>query len=212
MKPPVLYTFRRCPYAIRARLALSYSQITVEIREVLLQDRPKQLYNISKKGTVPVLYVHEDLILDESIDIIFWALEQQDKDNWLFFNKDIQLNIISINDNDFKKTLDKYKYSCDKKSQAEYFIKCKKFLDTYEKTLEKYSYILSDNISLVDIALFPFVRQFAFVDKEKFLISFPFLNAWLERFLISKLFLNVMSKYETWNASKSNKKIITNFN
>ena len=110
MKYPILYSFRRCPYAMRARMALSYSGIIYEHREILLKNRPKDLYDISQKGTVPVLRIKESNILDESLDIMKWALKTSDNDNW--YKEDItnQDTFISGNDNNFKSKLDKYKY------------------------------------------------------------------------------------------------------
>ena len=108
MQNHILYTFRRCPYAIRARMAISYSNIEVELREISLKDRPKEMYEVSAKGTVPVLITKNKKIIDESLDIMIWAINQNKKQN-LIDNKN-ELELISNNDFDFKQWLDKYKY------------------------------------------------------------------------------------------------------
>ena len=94
---PVLYTFRRCPYAIRARMALAYSDITIEMKEIFLQNRPQELFDISPKGTVPVLYLNNSKIIDESLDIMQWSLTQNDPDSWIIPNLGIQLKLIKEN-------------------------------------------------------------------------------------------------------------------
>ncbi len=208
MKLPILYTFRRCPYAIRARMALYYSGINVIVREISLKNRPEDLYAISKKGTVPVLLLPNGTVIEESLEIMMWAINQSDKDNWMFFDKNIQLNIISINDTHFKKHLDDYKYNSIPSNKDELFGLCAKYLDTYEKSLDKYLYILSNNISLVDISIFPFIRQFYGVDNEKFISKYPNLNRWLKSHVSSDLFISIMKKFELWNKNTSEPKLI----
>ena len=105
---PILYTFRRCPYAIRARMALAYTDITIEIKEIFLQNRPQELFDISPKGTVPVLCLNNSKIIDESLDIMQWSLTQNDPDSWIITNLDIQLKLIKENDSEFKYWLDRY--------------------------------------------------------------------------------------------------------
>ena len=107
---PILYTFRRCPYAIRARMALAYSNITIEIKEIFLQNRPQELFDISPKGTVPVLCLNNSKIIDESLDIMQWALTQNDLENWIGPKINCQNKLIKENDSEFKYWLDRYKY------------------------------------------------------------------------------------------------------
>ena len=103
MKLPVLFSFRRCPYAMRARIAIYYSKISYEHREILLKDRPEMLYKLSAKGTVPVLCLPDGKVIDESLDIMKWAISISDPDSWFVNNKDAQLKAIELNDTDFKK-------------------------------------------------------------------------------------------------------------
>ena len=134
---PILYSFRRCPYAIRARMALSKSKITIELREISLKKRPDALYQISPKGTVPVLQLVEDTIIDESLNIMLWAINNSNCD-WLKNEREKQLEIISINDGEFKYWLDRYKYSdrFPELNRSEYQNACSKFLNTYDIMLK----------------------------------------------------------------------------
>ena len=105
---PVLYSFRRCPYAMRARMGLAYSGLSYEHREISLKDRPQSLYDISSKGTVPVLQLENGHVIDESIDIIKWALAQNDPKDWYQYQKEDQDRLVEMNDNEFKKRLDSF--------------------------------------------------------------------------------------------------------
>ena len=201
---PILYSFRRCPYAIRTRLALRYAGIQVELREVVLRDKPQHMLDISPKGEVPVLLLEDGRVIEESLDIIRWALEQNDPDDWL--QKDESLNtamreLIAFNDNEFKQHLDHYKYA-DRfpEHTAEYYRQQgEAFFEAIETRLAKTPYLFGDRISLADACLFPFVRQFAYVDKDWFDNSrYTHLQKWLEGWLNSPLFLSVMHKYDQW--------------
>jgi glutathione S-transferase len=206
-KPAILYSFRRCPYAMRARLAIAYSQVEVEIREVILKDKPTSLLAYSPKGTVPVLVTYKKQIIDESRDIMLWALQQQDSNDWLCaFQPTLQKQIASLideNDNEFKVILDKYKYAdrypeC---SEIEYRIQAESFLNQLELLLSLHKNLVSDNVSLADMAIFPFIRQFAHVDRLWFdHAPYPKLRAWLDEHLKSDLFNAVMLKYPQWAA------------
>ena len=210
MKYSILYSFRRCPYAMRARMALSYSGITYEHREILLKDRPEDLYDISKKGTVPVLRVKEGSILDESLDIMKWALKTSDNDNW--YKEDIanQDTFIFENDNNFKSKLDKYKYHIRNPELPfeEHRINVIGFLKEYDYILKLQKYLINDKISLADIAIFPFIRQCANVDLLWFKPKFPNLDKWLDHFKNSYLFKTIMTKYPIWDKENNNNKII----
>jgi glutathione S-transferase len=200
---PVIYTFRRCPYAIRARMAIYYAGIQCELREVVLKDKPSSMTTLSEKGTVPVL-LSNGQVIDESLEIIFWALSKSDPDNWLqAINPD---SLVTCCDGYFKFYLDRYKYfdRYQEQDQAFYFNSAQKFLEKLEQQLALRStgcrYLHGERMTWVDVAIFPFVRQFAFVDKSRFdQLDFPYLQSWLEDLLQSKLFLAVMNKYAQWH-------------
>ncbi len=200
-----LYSFRRCPYAMRARLAIAQSGIQCELREVVLKDKPQQLIELSPKATVPVLLTADDKLIDESIDIAFWALAQHDPDNWYQSLTSEQheqmLVLIENNDGEFKYFLDRYKYADRYPEQDERFYReqGEKTLTRLEQLLTEHDCLLRDSWTLADIALLPFIRQFAFVDKDWFDSSpYPRVRAWLEAFLESDLFRSVMKKYPQW--------------
>ena len=210
MKCPILYSYRRCPYAIRARMALAFTDVQVEIREISLKNRPEELYEVSKKGTVPVLITIDGFVVDESLKIMLWALKNNSNQRWLIddHNKDIKM----INENDvlFKKWLDRYKYHdrYPENSKEHYRKKCSDILSDYENQLNNTKYFLRDSISIADIAIFPFVRQFANVDYQWFENNYIKLTSWLEEICSSNLFIQIMKKYEIWN--DKNKNIIIN--
>ena len=198
---PILYSFRRCPYAMRARLALYYAGVKCEIREVVLRDKPPELLAISAKATVPVLLLPDGTIIEESYDILKWALEQNDPKTWSC-HIDICDQWVKENDGYFKAALNKYKYSSRHidDSSENHRKEGEKFLLKIEKILEKNKFILGDEHSIVDLAIFPFIRQFAFVDKEWFgSSSYQYLKRWLDYHLSSKSFLSIMHKYKQWN-------------
>lgn len=202
----ILYSFRRCPYAMRARLAcaLFLPANSLELREVVLKSKPQELLKISPKATVPVLYLHNEQIIDESRDIALWALEQsldEIKNRYLPFH--LQLNIeelIDENDGAFKWALDHYKYADRfEESEKHYRALGEEFLTKLECLLEKNQYLFTAEISFADIAIFPFVRQFAHVNKSWFEQSpYPKLNQWLDELLESELFKSTMEKYKPW--------------
>ncbi|MTI63220.1 glutathione S-transferase [Methylophaga sp.] len=203
---PTLYSFRRCPYAMRARLALAESGVKCELREVVLKDKPEQLLTLSPKGTVPVLVTAEGQVIDESIDIAFWALTQHDPDNWYQSlsseQHETMLALIENNDGEFKYFLDRYKYAdrYPEHSQRYYREQGEKTLTRLEQLLTENGCLLREYWTLADIALLPFIRQFAFVDKAWFDTSaYPRVQAWLADFLESDLFRTVMPKYPQWH-------------
>ena len=198
---PILYSFRRCPYAIRARMAIYYASITVELREVSLANKPQQMLALSPKGTVPVLQLHNK-VLDESLDVIHWALQQSDSDGWLRPELQSQTEtLIKSNDNDFKAWLDKYKYweRFPEQPQLYYRERAEEFIALLENLLEKHRFLLGQKLSVADIAIFPFIRQFAFVDKEWFdSAPYPNLQKWLQEFLVCDIFVQSMAKQPLW--------------
>ena len=209
---PILYSFRRCPYAMRARLAIAKSDITIELREVVLRNKPQHLLDISPKATVPVLALTDGQVIDESLDIMIWALSANDGDNWLSNGsvEDIK-HLIQWNDGEFKYYLDRYKYAdrYPEHNEQYYREKAEFFLIDLEKRLSKHAFLCSKKCSLADMAIFPFVRQFANVNAEWFLSSvYNNLNQWLTKQIESTLFISIMDKYPAWKPE--NEKLIFN--
>ena len=199
---PCLYSFRRCPYAMRARLGLLFAEQQVELREVVLKNKPPQMLDISPKGTVPVLQLTDGTVIEQSREIMLWALEQNDPQNLLdkpVFN---QANaLIDQNDNEFKYWLDRYKYADRhlEMTQEEYRQRGEVFLQRLEKQLEKHSYLLGDKVTVADTGIMPFVRQFAHVDRNVFYdLPYPNLQCWLQDWLEHPLFLQAMTKFKPW--------------
>ncbi len=204
---PVLYSFRRCPYAIRARMALEYASINCELREVKLSNKPQTMINISNKGTVPVLQLTDGSVIDESLDIMLWALEQTDPDQWLGVEQKNTLLLIEKYDQEFTQYLDQYKYfqRYPEHSQLYYREKAEIFIELLETNLQEHGGIalVSNRVTLVDVAIFPFIRQFAHVDWEWFSNSqYKNLISWLLKFEESELFLAVMNKQEPWQENE----------
>ena len=199
---PILYSFRRCPYAMRARMAIHISGQKCELREVLLRDKPPSMLDYSAKGTVPVLILQDGNVIDESLDVIDWALNLNDPDDWQR-SKDTKKTkeLIKINDGEFKYHLDRYKYSkrYDNEDPEFHRKKCLKFIESVNNELNNSKYIFDDNISYADIVLLPFIRQFRIADIEWF-DSLPYdnLKDWLSRFLNSPLLNSIMKKYDLW--------------
>jgi glutathione S-transferase len=191
-----LYSFRRCPYAMRARMALRYSNVPVEIVEVSLKAKPAEMLAISPKGTVPVLDA-DGRVIDESLEIMRWALAQNDPDDWLLAGDSRIAELIEANDQVFKVHLNCYKYAerYPEQPMEVYRAEGAVHLQRLEALLNDHDYLLGDHPSLADIALLPFVRQFAHVDREWFAQT-PYvrLQAWLQRFLESELFTSIMKK------------------
>ncbi|MNB63083.1 glutaredoxin 2 [compost metagenome] len=191
-----LYSFRRCPYAMRARMALRYSNVPVEIVEVSLKAKPAAMLAISPKGTVPVLDAGGQVI-DESLEIMRWALAQNDPQDWLLDGDSRIAELIEANDQGFKVHLNRYKYAerYPEQPMEIYRAEGALFLQSLDELLTDRDYLLTDHASLADVALLPFVRQFAHVDREWFAQT-PYvrLQAWLQRFLESELFTSIMKK------------------
>ena len=199
---PILYSFRRCPYAMRARMAIHISGQKCELREVLLRDKPPSMLEYSAKGTVPVLILQDGKVIDESLDVIDWALNINDPDDWQRSkDKEKTKELIKINDGEFKYHLDRYKYSkrYDNEDPEFHRKKCLKFIESINNELNNSEYIFDDNISYADIVLLPFIRQFRIADIEWF-DSLPYdnLKKWLSSFLGSSLLNSIMKKYDLW--------------
>jgi len=204
MSHPVLYSFRRCPYAIRARLALRASAVQVALREVVLADKPAALRERSAKATVPVLVVNDLEVIEESLDIMRWALQQNDPQGWLLTDDKLiaeSKRLITANDIEFKPWLDRYKYAdrYPEYPMEHYRGQAEVFLSQLEEILARSPFLLGESSTLADMAIFPFMRQFSNVDKEWFdNSSYPFLQAWLAKLLELPLFASVMEKYPQW--------------
>lgn len=196
---PVLYSFRRCPYAMRARLALHYVGISCELREIVLRNKAPEFLETSPKGTVPVL-VTDGEVIEESLDIMLWALAQNDPDGWLN-SKETALTLIAQSDGPFKTALDRYKYGsrfpgADASAERD---TASVLLQQLNDRLSESPYLHGDSLGLADMAIVTFVRQFAFVDKDWFdAQDWPHLIRWLNAFLDSARFNSIMQKHPKW--------------
>lgn len=202
MELPVLYSFRRCPYAMRARMALRYSGIQVDVHEVSLKNKPQAMLQISPKGTVPVLAIPNGAVIDESLNIMRWALAQHDPEDWLMLGaptlgQEAEV-LIAENDGAFKQALDHYKYATRFPEHPAEFYRAEGevFLQALELRLSKTRYLCREQCSLPDIAIFPFIRQFTSVDEAWFRQApYPALENWLKQLLESRLFISIMEKH-----------------
>lgn len=196
----ILYSFRRCPWAMRARLALRYAQCPVEVREVSLKAKPAELLALSPKGTVPVLSTGER-VLEESLDIMRWALARHDPQDWQLA-ADPQVaqaadTLIERNDREFKAQVNLYKYAerYPQHSREEYRAPAETWLAELDERLAQQAYLFADHPSLADAALLPLMRQFAGVEPEWFAQApYPHLRAWLQGWLESALFKAIMAR------------------
>lgn len=189
---------------MRARLSLAVAAVTVELREVDLRNKPADLLVASPKGSVPVLVLTDGRVIDESWDIMQWALQQHDPHNWLGENNSNlapATTLITENDTTFKFNLDRYKYPdrYPEHSRSHYRAKAELFLQKLEGKLHVTRYLFGNTLSIADAGVFPFVRQFAEVDKDWFAQApYPALRVWLEDFLRAELFSISMKKYPVW--------------
>ncbi len=206
---PILYSFRRCPYAMRARFALLVSGQACELREVTLRNKPRELLRASPKGTVPVLVTAEGKVVDESLDIMRWALERNDPPKWLepeVDSLDAMLALIKRCDVDFKVQLDRYKYPGRYEGCFDFAIhraEGAKYLEHLSDRLAETAFLFGKDAALADMAIVPFVRQFAEVDKGWFSEQpWPSVHAWLKSITESALFGAAMEKFEPWIAGQ----------
>jgi glutathione S-transferase len=213
MSLPILYSFRRCPYAMRARMALAVSAVGHIVREVSLKTKPAAMLSVSPKGTVPVLVLADDRVIDESLDIMLWALEQNDPERWLIPTKETMkemMALVAINDGPFKFHLDRMKYAnrFPGSENVEHRLEGIKLLTALEGRLSHSTYLFGDMPSLVDIAIFPFVRQFAHADLDAFAREpLPYLQRWLTRWESSSLFESAMIKQAVWQPNDESMQI-----
>ncbi|AYQ29648.1 MULTISPECIES: glutathione S-transferase [unclassified Polaromonas] len=210
---PVLYSFRRCPYAMRARLALAVSGARVEHREITLKNKPAEMLAASPKGTVPVLVLPGGDVIEESLDVMLWALRRNDPEQWLTPAQgsiDDMLALVAGNDGAFKRSLDRYKYpnryAEESAGDANAFAQQQRalgaaWLHKLDGMLEG-GWLFGARASLADMALLPFVRQFVHTDPAWFAAQpWPRLQAWLAQFEASALYTGVMEKHAPWQAS-----------
>ena len=204
---PVLYSFRRCPYAMRARLALYVSGMVYEHREVVLKNKPAHLLALSPKGTVPVLWLQGTAgskVLEQSMDIMFWALHQNDPLDWLpASNAGMAdaLALIAHNDGPFKQQLDRYKYP--NRSGLESGVADRDeaaiWLRTLDARLRAQPELAGEHFGMADAAVAPFVRQYAHTNPTWFAAQpWPALASWLTKFEASDLFQTIMHKHAPW--------------
>lgn len=204
--PPILYSFRRCPYAMRARFAIDASGLTCELREVVLRNKPPELLAASAKATVPVLITTDGRLIDESLDIMLWALRQNDPGLWLVPQRGspaAMLQLVARFDEGFKPHLDRYKYPgrFPGTSVQDHRAQCAAYLDELNALLRDSAFLSGGHASLADFAIAPFVRQFAHTDATWFgTQAWPQMQAWLADWEASAAFARVMHKYAPWRS------------
>ncbi len=201
---PILYTFRRCPYCIRAHMALCYAGVKLRLREVKLGALPPGALAVSPCATVPALVVSDELAMTESWDIVKWALAGNDPDNWLGDDRKYQQQaerLVACCDGMFKQELDRYKYAVrHQQHPASYYRqRAETFLHELEGMLGAHDYLFTDRICIADVAVFPFIRQFAMVDKAWFdAAPYPGVQRWLAAMLTTPWFAAAFSKRAVW--------------
>ncbi|MAL00825.1 MAG: glutathione S-transferase [Alcaligenaceae bacterium] len=201
---PILYSFRRCPYAMRARLAVAASGLSCQLREVVLRNKPQPMLDASPKGTVPVLVLPDNEVVDESFDIMLWALRQKDPGQWLRPEREdveTMMALIASCDQVFKYHLDRYKYPqrYEDTESAPHGQAGVAWLGQLETRLQSSRYLFGERPCLADTAIMPFVRQFARTDMGWFNAQpLTRVNAWLSAWLESPLFMQIMHKYKPW--------------
>lgn len=203
---PVLYSFRRCPYAMRGRMALVIAGISCELREISLKAKPEAMIAASPKATVPVLVVNDGTVIEESLSIMRWALAQNDPGGWLdAAHGDAAEELIAACDGPFKHHLDRYKYYTryDNADPLEHRAAAMTFIARLEHQLEHRAQLFGMHRTLADIAIFPFIRQFANHDRDWFdALPLPNLHGWLAAHLTSPLFTAAMQKEKPWQTGQ----------
>lgn len=202
---PVLYSLRNCPYAMRARIAIFKAKQTVQLRDVVLSNKPAEMIAASPKATVPVLVLPDGVVVDESLAVMLWALNETDPDDLLHKQNEhsllAMLELINTFDHEFKAYLERYK--CAKRYKENNIDECRalceQLIQVLEDRLKNHNFLLSDRESLADIALLPFIRQFARVERQWYLQSpYPNVRNWLNNYLQSPMFTKVMAKCPLW--------------
>ncbi|WP_122034610.1 glutathione S-transferase [Aliivibrio sp. EL58] len=213
MTTPILYSLRQCPYAMRSRLAILHAQQTVVLRDIDMNNKPEEMLSISSKGTVPVLLLSDGSVIDESLDVMVWALTQSDPNNLLYSHDETKLtqmlDIINQSDNEFVDALQKYRAASryHDTNEVECRERCCEWLMTIELALSQHAYIMGETPSLVDYAILPFIRQFSRVDKKWYAQApLPYLRAWLVNHYNDPTFSKAMFTHPKWQ--KGSEKII----
>ncbi|CCK75936.1 Glutathione S-transferase [Oleispira antarctica RB-8] len=205
MKLPILYSLQHCPYAMRARLGLLLADQQVLLRAIVMKSKPEEMLAVSPKGTVPVLILPDETVIDESLDIMIWALQQNDPEDLLHKDSPDDLpttiDLIRRNDKEFKPQLEIYKKA--KRFRLENVIeerqKCEVFIAELEQKLATNQFFIGQKPGLIDYALLPFVRQFSRVHRSWFLQApYPYLRTWLESHMQSRLYGKAMAKFPLW--------------
>ena len=209
MPLPILYSLRNCPYAMRARIGIHKAQLQIDLREVNLKQKPAEMLAASAKGTVPILVLDNApepaTVIDESLDVMLWALTKNDPDDLLHTSDQSalpkMLDLIRLFDDEFKTCLNAYKaasrYREDNVTECRQA--CEVFIQELENRLSDSAFLMSDQESLADIALMPFIRQFAKVERQWYLQApYPRVRQWLNFYLQSGMFTRVMAKHEFW--------------
>lgn len=205
MKLPILYSLQHCPYAMRARLGLLLADQQVLLRAIVMKSKPEEMLAVSPKGTVPVLILPDETVIDESLDIMIWALQQNDPEDLLHKDSPDDLpttiDLIRRNDKEFKPQLEIYKKA--KRFRLENVIeerqKCEVFIAGLEQKLATNQFFIGQKPGLIDYALLPFVRQFSRVHRSWFLQApYPYLRTWLESHMQSRLYGKAMAKFPLW--------------
>jgi len=204
---PILYSLRNCPYAMRARIAIFKAKQTVLLRDLVLSNKPPEMIAVSPKGTVPVIVLpnENNRVIEESLDVMLWALNETDPDNLLLSRDESALTemlaLIHIFDHQFKTAIETYK--CAKRYKETNVVECRQACETFIQTLEQRlmgsAFLMGPKESLADIALLPFIRQFARIERQWYLQSpYPKVRQWLNSYLQSPMFTKVMAKYPLW--------------
>lgn len=206
---PTLYSLQHCPYAMRARLGILLAEQQVMLRPIIMQNKPEEMLTASPKGTVPVLVLADGTVIDESLDIMLWALKRNDPQNLLYAQANSDRNptleemlkIINENDQEFKPSLENYKRAkrFHHDSEEADRLACEPFIQRLENRLSQHQFFMGETPSLLDYALLSFVRQFAKVNKPIFRDG-PYANLqrWLDFHLQSRIFARAMVKYPLW--------------
>lgn len=205
MPLPILYSLQNCPYAMRARLGLLLAQQPVMLRAVVMRNKPAAMLAVSPKATVPVLVFDDGTVIDESLDIMIWALHENDPLNLLHSERSdaypAMLALIEVHDTVFTSALSQYKYAVRYHSDDEIALRnqCADYAMMLESRLSQHAYLMGDKVSLADYAILPLIRQFARVDRQWYLQApLPHLREWLNKHLQDQRFAKAMAKYPQW--------------
>jgi len=208
LSPPILYSFEGCPFCLRTRIALKYANLKIIVREVELDNLPEEALAVSSHATVPSLVISDSEYLDESWDIVKWAVQQDDPNNWLgrdnAYLQDAEM-LVEISDHSFKEDLKGYKNPASHQGQPEqpmeyYRDRGEEFLEELNEMLEENNCLLAPAISVADIAVFPLVHEFAMVDKDWFDKSaYPKVQGWLAMMLEKQWYKDAMQPHELWH-------------